>query len=310
MDKPIKLYTVTGFLGSGKTSFLKHMLGSMGTQRIGVIQNEFGKVGIDGDIIRRDGLEMIEINRGSIFCSCLQLKFVDALVAMRDKELDHLFVEGSGLADPSNMNEILDAVHGLRENAYEYCGAICVVDGAQFLEQLEEIETVHRQVKHAQVAIINKTDLIGDDELARVKSVLKDINSDIMIDEARQGLPTRFNLEESFIAMRPGHFDVSINAPENKPKTLHLTTSEVVNEAALKGFLEAVKGDCYRIKGFIHLESGWAQVDAVGQRVDFQPVSERTDSSTVVFISKVGNKVIKPIFEAWETHVGTEMKVR
>ncbi len=94
MKKPIKLYTVTGFLGAGKTSFLKHVLERSGDAKVGVIQNEFGKIGIDGDIIRKDGMEMIEINRGSIFCSCLQLSFIEALQEMADKNVDYLLLRG------------------------------------------------------------------------------------------------------------------------------------------------------------------------------------------------------------------------
>ena len=74
--KQKKLYVLTGFLGSGKTSLLLHLLDHCGDARVGVIQNEFGKVSIDGMISRRDGIEMTEISRGSIFCSCLKLRFV------------------------------------------------------------------------------------------------------------------------------------------------------------------------------------------------------------------------------------------
>ena len=102
-----ELYVLTGFLGAGKTSFLLNILDNIKDKKIGIIQNEFGKINVDGEIVRRNGIEMTEISRGSIFCSCLKLSFVQALAEMSKKDLDYVFVESSGLADPSNIEEIL-----------------------------------------------------------------------------------------------------------------------------------------------------------------------------------------------------------
>ena len=73
----IKLYFLTGFLGSGKTTLLKNLLENMEGMKVGVIQNELGKISIDGTVLQNDDIHMVELNRGSIFCSCLRLSFVD-----------------------------------------------------------------------------------------------------------------------------------------------------------------------------------------------------------------------------------------
>ena len=88
-----KLYVLTGFLGSGKTTALLKLLERLKGSRIGVIQNEFGKLGIDGTILRNDDIQMVEINRGSIFCTCQKLNFVKALAEMAQKR-------GGGLHGP------------------------------------------------------------------------------------------------------------------------------------------------------------------------------------------------------------------
>ena len=85
-----KLYVLTGFLGSGKTTALLKMMEKLEGCRIGVIQNEFGKLGIDGTILRNDDIQMVEINRGSIFCSCLKLQFVNALAEMSQQNFEYL----------------------------------------------------------------------------------------------------------------------------------------------------------------------------------------------------------------------------
>ena len=79
----IKLYFLTGFLGSGKTTILRNLLENMEGTKVGVIQNELGKISIDGTVLQNNDIQMVELNRGSIFCSCLRLSFVDALVQKR-----------------------------------------------------------------------------------------------------------------------------------------------------------------------------------------------------------------------------------
>lgn len=127
-----KLYVLSGFLGSGKTTILLKLLEALKGKRIGIIQNEFGKLGIDGTILRNDDIQMTEINRGSIFCSCLKLSFVHALMEMAAQNFEYLFVEGSGWGDPSNLEEILKAVQAGAGDRYELMGTLCLVDSVNF----------------------------------------------------------------------------------------------------------------------------------------------------------------------------------
>ena len=90
--KQIKLYFLTGFLGSGKTTILRNLLENMEGTKVGVIQNELGKISVDGTVLQNNDIQMIELTRGSIFCSCLRLSFVDALVQMSQKGLEYVFV--------------------------------------------------------------------------------------------------------------------------------------------------------------------------------------------------------------------------
>ena len=71
------------------------------------------------------------------------------MMEMADRGLRYLFVESSGLADPSNIGEIMNAVKEFKGDVYEYKGAICLVDGVHFPEQINDLETVERQIKHA-----------------------------------------------------------------------------------------------------------------------------------------------------------------
>lgn len=310
MENKTKLYLLTGFLGSGKTTFLTNVLNDLTDIRVGVIMNEFGKVGIDGTIIKKDDMELIEINRGSIFCSCLQLSFVSALIEMADRNMEYVFVESSGLADPSNIGEFLDAVQIAKGDAYDYSGAICIVDGVNFLEQIEDIETVERQLKFCHLVVISKVDLIDEETLNKVKSKIREINDKAEIQIAINGRLDYNFLEKNLMEDDWVGTEDTTNSPENKPKTLTLTYNGEITKEKLTQFIDTIKKDSYRIKGFFKLEDGWNQVDVVGKRIDYKATDKEEPDSQLVIISKIGPQIIRPIFSAWEEIVGKEMKLR
>lgn len=310
MGKKTKLYLLTGFLGSGKTTFLTNTLNDLSEKRVGVIMNEFGKVGIDGTIIKKEDMELIEINRGSIFCSCLQLSFVSALVDMADRDMDHVFVESSGLADPSNIGEFLEAVEVAKGDVYDYSGAICIVDGLNFLEQIEDIETVERQLKFCHLVVISKVDLIDEDKLVKIIEKIKEINDSAEIQTAINGKMDYDFLEKDLLKKGWIDSEDTTNTPDNKPKTLTLTYEGELTKEELTRFLDIIKADSYRIKGFFKLEDGWNQVDVVNKKIDYKLTDKEESTSQLVIISKIGPQIIRPIFNAWESVVGKEMKLR
>ncbi len=305
--KSIDLYLLTGFLGSGKTTFLKSILEHAGDKKVGIIMNEFGKVGIDGDLVKDKASELIEINRGSIFCSCLQLSFVESLKDMSEKPIDVLFVEGSGLADPSNIGEILEATEILIGEIYNYAGSICIVDAVNFLDQIKDTETLERQIKHSHLAVVSKTDLTDNFDV--IKATVISHNQAIEVVQSDMGrLP--FNFFETW------HKDVSVikdettNKVENKPKTLSLDIHAPVDQTQLELFLTTLSEDAFRMKGFVELTDGRkVQVDVVNGRIDYQADDENHESC-IVIISKIGPQIIKKIIPLWDKEVNTPYKLR
>lgn len=309
MGKRIKLYLLTGFLGAGKTTFLKEVLNHFEGQKVGVIMNEFGKIGIDGTIIKKEGMELIEINRGSIFCSCLKLSFASAMIEMADRDMDFLFVESSGLADPSNIGDILEGVSSVKGDVYDYKAAICLIDAPNFLEQIKDIETVERQLMHCHMAIVNKVDLVSQDTLNTILEKIKEINNKVDIEITSFGKISFDFLEKDLMKNQWAENEDTTNTPDNKPKTLSLTYEGEVTKEQLTDFIDMISGDSYRIKGFFKLDDGWNQVDVVNKRIDYKPSDTEKTISNLVIISKIGPNIIRPIFNAWEKAVGKEMKL-
>ena len=94
-----RLYLITGFLGAGKTTFLKQFMKQFSSERMHIIVNEFGK---------ELGIALDEINNGSIFCSCRLDKFENVLQQVLQEKPDVIIVEASGLSDPTNVKKILN----------------------------------------------------------------------------------------------------------------------------------------------------------------------------------------------------------
>ena len=310
MNTNPKLYVLTGFLGSGKTTLLLNLLDHLKGHKVGIIQNEFGKLSIDGDILRNDDIQMVEITRGSIFCSCLKLSFVAALSEMAQQDFEYLFVESSGLGDPSNVEEILAAAEIASGKKFDFKGVLCMVDALHFLEQIEDEETVNRQLKHCHLAALTKCDLVDAATLEAVTAKLRQINPLCRLEESRMGdLSTDF-LQDDLLMYQWAEGEDSINMVENKPKTLFMNFEGEVEKEKLLAFFQPITDSIYRSKGFFRIAGeGWMQVDVVGSKIDFKPC-EPFELSQLVFISKIGPAVIKQIMASWEEHVKLPMKLK
>ena len=305
-----KLYILTGFLGSGKTTVLLEIMRQLKGRKIGVIQNEFGKLSIDGTILKNDEIEMVEITRGSIFCSCLKLNFVTALSEMLQKDFEFLFVESSGWGDPSNVQEIIDAAKLASGKEFDFGGVICFVDSVNFLDQLEEVEGAYRQVKHCNMAVITKIDMAEDEQVGAVEAKVREINPVCLVEQSEYGLMDFSFLDKDLTVYQYAESEETTNSAANKPKSVFMEYEGAVPEQKMVDFLLKIAPDVYRVKGFCNLEdNGWCQVDLVGKNVSYQ-TCEDFPISQLVFISKIGPTAIKSIMNAWNEHVGTEMKLK
>ena len=305
----IKLYFLTGFLGSGKTTLLKNLLENMEGTKVGVIQNELGKISIDGTVLQNDDIHMVELNRGSIFCSCLRLSFVDALAKMSQQGLEYVFVESSGFGDPSNAEEILEATKVLVGEVYDFRGCICLVDCYNFLDQLEDEITIDRQLKHCNLAVLTKVDLVDREKIELIKEKVQEINPVCPITESENGNIKRSFYDMDLMKYQWAECEETTNSAETKPKTFSMNFAGEIEKDKLEAFLERIEPSVYRAKGFFKVKNeGWEKVDVVGKKLDYAPYEEQ-EKSELVFISKIGIALIREIKEAWDEYVGLPMKL-
>merc|ERR1712057_76247 len=181
---------LTGFLGSGKTTLLNHILTEQHGKKIAVIENEFGDVGIDDELLKQNikehtGEDVIEMMNGCICCTVRQdLVEVIKKLAERHKThpLDAIVIETTGLADPAPVAQTFF----VDEAVSAFCkldGIVTLVDAKHVAQHLDEekpegVENeAVEQVAFADRLIVNKCDLVPDKaELAAVEKKLQDIN--------------------------------------------------------------------------------------------------------------------------------------
>ncbi|MCI8592358.1 MAG: hypothetical protein HFI88_08460 [Lachnospiraceae bacterium] len=301
-----KIILLTGFLGSGKTTLLKRLLENC-RKKIGVIVNEFGSVNIDVKLIETEGIAVAELLNGSVFCACIKDKFVDSLIEMSRRDLEYLFIEASGLADPSNMISILDGIRPYSENTYALAGEICVVDGQSFLDLADVLPALDRQIRHATAVLINKADLIDEERYRETYAYIREQNGQAKICKT---VHCNIDVEEIMAGadLYMAESEETTNTYESRPTTVVLHGEECVAGDGLVQFLKELVPSTYRMKGFVHTDQGVLSVSAVGENIETETWG-REEKTELVLISSVGIKIVSEVIRASKKYLSGKLYI-
>lgn len=250
MRTPIAL--VTGFLGSGKTSFLKHIVARYRERQIVYVVNEFAPLDIDGALIEDEDADVVAIPGGSIFCKCLVTEFIAQLhrVARDYPACEGVVIEASGMANPAVVGTMLRET-GL-DAIYELATVVTIVDPGSFLKLQHTLPNVVDQVRAAQVVLMNKTDCYAADTLTATEVLLQKLNPGAILQRTIMGRTNVDLLAPASLPRELGGEYAKCRDPNYRAETFHATTD--VDLARLAEALRALSGNCYRAKG--HVPSG------------------------------------------------------
>jgi len=167
---------ITGFLGSGKTTLVKHILTNQQGLRTAVIVNEFSDIGIDSELIISTDDDMVELENGCICCS-INSNFVDAIfrILARERKVDYLVVETTGLADP--LPVVLTFLRSELRNLTRIDSIITVADAENFCLDLFESQATHNQLRYGDVILLNKCDLVGTERLQALEETIRAVKA-------------------------------------------------------------------------------------------------------------------------------------
>jgi G3E family GTPase len=171
---------LTGFLGSGKTTLLNRILKEDHGHRIAVIENEFGEIGVDNEIIETGDEQIVEMNNGCICCTVRGdlIRILGSLKEKRDEgklKFDRVVIETTGMADPGPVAQTFFTDEEIG-NYYLLDSIITLVDAKHAPRQLDEFHEAQEQVGFADRILLSKTDLVSEDETATLSKRLKRMN--------------------------------------------------------------------------------------------------------------------------------------
>jgi G3E family GTPase len=176
-DTPIPVTVLTGFLGAGKTTLLNRILTEQHGRKLAVIENEFGEVGVDNQLVIQSDEEIFEMNNGCICCSVRGdlIRILGRLMKRKDR-LDGILIETTGLADPGPVAQTFFTDDEMRSR-FRLDAIVTVVDARHVLLHLGDSPEVKKQIAFADVLILNKTDLVTPAELDALEARIRKMNA-------------------------------------------------------------------------------------------------------------------------------------
>jgi G3E family GTPase len=270
------LTVLTGPLGSGKTTLLRHIL-TVVPHKIAILMNEFGEIAIDTKILQGKNVEMADLGGGCVCCSLLG-EFeaaVDEIITTVNP--DHIVVETTGVAEPDAL--VFDIQESLPQVRLD--GVITVIDADGLVKYPQVGHTSRIQIESADILLLNKVDLVSEQELKAITDKLHRINEIAsIIQTVRCQIDTDllFGIGRTRLQASPHHR----HQPEFE--SFGYTSKEIYDRLRFTEFADSLSSDVYRAKGFVQFPEGTCLFNFVTGRWDLEPFEPA--ATELVFIGK------------------------
>lgn len=176
-----KVDIISGFLGAGKTTFIKKLIQDVFSgEKLVLIENEFGEIGIDGGFLKDAGIEITEMNSGCICCTLVGDFSVALQKVLEEYRPDRVIIEPSGVG---KLSDVAKAIENVKKDAdIEIDGRITVVDGKKAKLYMKNFgEFFENQVEHASTVVISRTQMMSDEKIEECVHMLREKNAEATI---------------------------------------------------------------------------------------------------------------------------------
>ncbi len=274
---------ITGYLGSGKTTLLRNIV-NQAEKKLAILMNEFGEISIDSEIIKGKNVDMKELSGGCVCCS-LTGEFEEAIKEIVEKvNPDAIIIETTGVAEPDAIAmDMEDQIKEIRLDSI-----ITVVDSDSIIRYPSIGHTARVQIEMADILILNKTDLITNEQLDEVRKTILELNTNaIILPAVKCNINTKllFSMDIERIKKTIEHKNHKIDIDY-----FDYISEEQFNEEKIENFLNSLPEDIYRLKGFINIDSDAYLLNYVAGRYELELQNEKKKNE-LVFIGKDINKI-------------------
>ncbi|MCW6074893.1 CobW family GTP-binding protein [Clostridium sporogenes] len=299
----IKVNLISGFLGAGKTTLIKKILGNVKEEKVIIIENEFGEVAIDGDLIKKEGFDVFELRSGCICCMMKQ-DFEDSLQkVIEEYKPDRIIIEPTGISSLSQLLDILEKDNF--KDRININSVITLVDGTSYLEEKDAFgEFYMDQVENAEILIVSKTQMVDKSTLKEVKESLREFNKKAPIitlpfEEFNKEHILNFLDEDSSGDIKREPVEVMIST-EDGFESLGVKTNKIfeineMNEIISKLFTGKY-GNVIRVKGFLDGKEEIIQINCTKKVHNIEKVRAREEIKICIIGQSLCKKEIQSLF--------------
>lgn len=281
----ITLSLVTGFLGSGKTTFMRRVAAQHRGRRLVFLVNECSPLDVDGPLLENATDGVVSLPGGSIFCTCLVTEFINTLRGIperfgADMPVEGVIIEASGIANPKVIERMLRETQ--LDEMYALSTIISIVDPGTFRALLESLPNIAAQIEAADTVILNKTDAFDEKTLESVEEKILHLNPGVRLVRA-----TYCDVELDILAV-PQYRELDGEyAPCADPDYAQLTAKVTapLDAAKMSAALAEMKPVIYRIKGFVPGASGNLYLDYSASGLTFEPADVTQPSHELAIIA-------------------------
>ena len=294
----IPLSLVTGFLGSGKTTFLRGVAAACQGKKLAFVVNEFSGADVDGKRIEEETERVTALPGGSIFCHCLAGEFMRVMRSLpvwHGEDIEGVVIEASGTANPLAIENLL--VESRLDRLYRIASVVCIADPGTLPVLLQTLPNISEQIVASDVVLLNKADLFDEAAIAAAEQAIHRIRPNVRIVRTAHCAAEI----ELFPSRENRHLRGEIaSAADPRYYSRYVLVSKNFDPVSLQIMLKNCSLAFYRVKGFVMMNGAVHYVDANRAGFDCIEVKEHSGMLGLAIIGHSEDRAkVDAICKAW-----------